>query len=411
MFRTRYVVVCALCAAGFGMPVSQAAAQDDTGFVELFNGKDLTGWKTITSGKDDGKTFTVNDGAIVVRGNPNGYFYTEKSYKNYVLRYDWKFIKNGNSGLLVHIQGAHKIWPKSVEVQGMQTDHGNIFAIGGAKGKFKTDKAAQKKTIKIGEWNTTEVVSKNGELTSKINGVEVCTGTGDLTEGPFGFQSEGTELHFKNIKIKVLPESTSAPLEFISFGGGDGFKPLFNGKNLDGWKTFLDPKALDAEASKSFIVKDGEIQVPGFPNGYFYTDKSYKNFVLRYDWTYPKDQPEKTTMNSGCLVHIQPPHKIWPKSVEPQCRYKDHGKLFFIGFPKEAKNEQKFDEAAQQKALKPPYEWNSTEVNCKADGSITVRINGMLINEGKSELTEGPIGFQSEGARIHFRKIKIKLLD
>lgn len=409
----------------------KATTGDEAGFVALFNGKDLTGWKTITSGKDDGNTFTVKDGAVVVRGNPAGYFYTDKSYHNYVLRFEWKFIKDGNSGLLMHIQGKHQIWPKSVEVQGMQRDHGHIFAIGGAKGQFKTDRDNQKKAIKIGEWNTTEIVAKDGAITSTINGLPISTGSADIVEGPFGFQSEGVELHFRNIRIKTLPVSAPAPhpkatedapkkvqvvpakkqIVTAKVAGGDGFKELFNGKNLDGWKTFLDPKAKDADPAKSFIVKDGEIQVPGFPNGYFYTDKSYKNYVLRYDWTYPKNQPEKTTMNSGCLVHMQLPHKIWPKSVEPQGRYKDHGKLFFIGFGKESKTEQMFDEVAHQKALKASDEWNSTELTCKGDGSITVRINGVLVNQGKSELTEGPIGFQSEAARIHFRNIKIKMLD
>jgi hypothetical protein len=184
----------------------------------------------------------------------------------------------------------------------------------------------------------------------------------------------------------------------------EGFKPLFNGKNLDGWKFYLGSGKADPE--KTFQVKDGEVQVTGFPNGYFYTDKSYKNYVLRYDWTYPKDQPKKTTMNSGCLIHIQEPHKVWPLSVEPQCRYMDHGKLFFIGL----KGTQKFDEKAQKKALKPSHEWNTTEVTSK-DGKVTVKINGVLVNTGESKLMEGPIGFQSEGARIHFKNIKIKPMD
>jgi hypothetical protein len=206
MFQSLRIAFYAVCAAGLGVLPSQAPAGGDKGFVDLFNGKDLTGWKTIlSSGKaDEGKVFTVNDGVVVVSGNPNGYFYTEKSYKNYVLRFDWKFIKDGNSGLLVHITGKHKVWPKCVEVQGLQRDHGNIFAINGAKGSFKKDAAAQKKAIKIGEWNTTEVTVKDGEITSKINGIQIATGKCDLMEGPFGFQSEGTELHFKNIKIKTL---------------------------------------------------------------------------------------------------------------------------------------------------------------------------------------------------------------
>jgi len=197
-------------------------------------------------------------------------------------------------------------------------------------------------------------------------------------------------------------------------GDDKGFKPLFNGKDLTGWKTFLkEEKDKDkADPAKTFVIKDGEIQVSGFPFGYFYTDKPYKNYVVRYSWTYPKNQPEKTTMNSGLLVHIQEPHKVWPKSVEPQGRYMDHGKLFFIGFPKGyAQDHSTFDEKAQKKALKASDEWNSTEVIAKADGSIETRINGTLVSTGKSELTSGPIGFQSEGARIHFKDIKIKMLD
>jgi hypothetical protein len=116
-------------------------------------------------------------------------------------------------------------------------------------------------------------------------------------------------------------------------------------------------------------------------------------------------------MNSGLLLHIQEPNKIWPKSVEPQGRYKDHGKLFFIGFGKTDKTEGKFDEAAQKKALKASDEWNTTEVTARGDGSIEVRINGTLVSTGKSELTSGPLGFQSEGARIHFKDIVIKMLD
>lgn len=184
---------------------SIANAGGKKGYKELFNGKDMSGWKfVLQKDSNPAETFTVKDGMIVVSGRPNGYFYTDKSFKNYELMFDWKFTKVGNSGLLVHI-AKHGVWPKSVEVQGHQNSHGHIFAIRGAKGSFKTDKKAQKKAIKgPGNWNTTKVVSKNGMLTSYVNGVQVSTGKADLTEGPFGFQSEGTQLFFKNIKIKVL---------------------------------------------------------------------------------------------------------------------------------------------------------------------------------------------------------------
>ncbi len=195
-------------------------------------------------------------------------------------------------------------------------------------------------------------------------------------------------------------------------GDDKGFKPLFNGKNLEGWKTVWRDKDK-GDPNTVLTIKDGEIQCSGDPWGYFYTAKSYKNYVVRYSWTYPKNQPEKTTMNSGLLLHIQEPHTVWPKSVEPQGRYKDHGKIYFPGWPKDGKElkESTFDEDAQKKALKASDEWNTTEATVRGDGSIEVRINGMLVAKGKTELTSGPIGFQSEGARIHFKDIKIKMLD
>lgn len=204
MIRSFRFAAFAVFAAGIGLLVSQATAGDDKDFKDLFNGKDLAGWKTNVFGKDDGATFTVKEGSVVVSGKPNGYFYTDKSYKNYVLRYDWKFIKDGNSGLLVHIQAHGKGWPQSIEVQGQQKNHGSIIPISVKGATFKVDGAAQKKAIKIGEWNTTEVTVKGDEITTKINGIHISTCKHPLKDGPFGFQSEGTELHFKNIKIKVL---------------------------------------------------------------------------------------------------------------------------------------------------------------------------------------------------------------
>ncbi len=214
----------------------------------------------------------------------------------------------------------------------------------------------------------------------------------------------------KRIAIFTLVVVAAFGVSASQAGDDKGFTPLFNGKDLTGWKTFLrdtdkgDPKT-------AFVVKDGEVQVAGNPWGYFYTEKSYKNYVISYSWTYPKDQPEKTTMNSGLLVHIQEPHKIWPKSVEPQGRYKDHGKMFYPGFAKDDKREDTFDEKAQQKALKASHEWNTTEVTVRADGSISAKLNGVAVSTAKSVLTSGPIGFQAEGARIHFKDIKIKMLD
>lgn len=190
----------------------------------------------------------------------------------------------------------------------------------------------------------------------------------------------------------------------VSFAADtDNWTPIFNGKDLTGLKVHFKDADKDADPAKTFSVKEGALIVSGKPTCYIYTEKSYKDYVLTYDWRFPEGSSPDS--NSGCLVHITPPHKVMPKCVEPQGRYKDHGKLFFLGVKGQ---DAKFDEAAHKKALKPMGQWSTTEVTCKADGTVSVKLNGVQVASGKTELTSGPIGFQSEGFEIHFRNIKIK---
>lgn len=152
-------------------------------------------------------TFKFENGTIKVSGKPNAYFYSDKNYKNFDLKYEWRYPeKAGNSGLLAYIQAPHKVWPKCIEVQGAYSGAGSIFAISGAKGKFTNDTAARKKALKPHqEWNLTEVTSRNGKLTAKVNGVVVSEGQADmLTEGQLGWQSEGAPIEYRNILIKVM---------------------------------------------------------------------------------------------------------------------------------------------------------------------------------------------------------------
>ena len=188
----------------------------------------------------------------------------------------------------------------------------------------------------------------------------------------------------------------------------DGFTPVFNGRDFTGWKFVVQG---DADPKKTWSVQDGVIVCTGKPNGYFYTDKSYKNYVIRYDWQYKRPanltDDSKFPGNSGCLVHIQPPHRVWPKCVEVQGMNRDHGKIIFVGFKGAT---EKYDREAKNRATKPVGQWNTTEITCKPDGTVTAKINGTPVSSGKSELTEGVIGFQSEGAEIHFKNIKLKQL-
>lgn len=192
---------------------SLAVAGDGDGFTPLVVGGDIHQFELVDIGE---KTMTIDDGEIRLSGAPNGYFATKKPYKNYVLRFEWKYDRpdgyrpgspyRGNSGVLVHIAAPHKVWPKCVEVQLAYAEAGHIFAINGAKFQGKTDRAALKRSIKpVGEWNTEEIICKGGEMTCRINGEEIARGTGATPdEGTIGWQSEGGVIRFRKMQIKTL---------------------------------------------------------------------------------------------------------------------------------------------------------------------------------------------------------------
>jgi len=182
-------------------------------FVPLIKGDDVKALELVGIVAE---TITFADGEIRVSGKPNGYFATRERYQNYTLKFEWMYERpdnlesearfRGNSGLLVHIQEPHKVWPRCIEVQLMNADAGAILPLGGTRCKTRKDAAAQKQAIKpVGQWNQEEVTCKNGTLACTINGIEVSSGTDATIEsGPIGWQSEGTPIRLRNLMIKPL---------------------------------------------------------------------------------------------------------------------------------------------------------------------------------------------------------------
>jgi hypothetical protein len=212
----------------FGSETLADEAEERGVYRWLFNGEDLTGWNVELSNKraDPNGAFTVKDGVLICRGRPNGYIYTRKTYKNYVLRFDWRYtvqddptsegILEGYGAALLHIQPPHKVWPTCIKVDGRNKDAGQICAIGFKKGdknpprftrkvkEAKRDKAQKKAFKKEGEWNTTTIISKDGSITSKVNGILIDAGKANLLKGPIGFQAGGAGIELRNIIIKEL---------------------------------------------------------------------------------------------------------------------------------------------------------------------------------------------------------------
>jgi len=183
--------------------------------IELFNGRDLAGWTFHLSEKaDPAQVWSVQDGALVCKGVPAGYIRTVADYTNYVLELDWRWPKEpGNSGVLLRMIGEDKVWPRSLEAQLHSGNAGDFWVIG--EFPCKTDPARTngrncKKTHgnekPVGEWNHYKITVDRGTVTLEVNGQVLNQATDALeTPGKICLQSEGAEIHFRNVRLTPLP--------------------------------------------------------------------------------------------------------------------------------------------------------------------------------------------------------------
>jgi hypothetical protein len=103
--------------------------------VDLWNGKDLTGWKPIVgdSAVDLSQVWRVRDGVIYCSGKPNGYLRTENKYQNYYLHVEWRWPeKPANSGVFVFVNDADRVWPTCIECQLQAGNAGQFVLMNGA---------------------------------------------------------------------------------------------------------------------------------------------------------------------------------------------------------------------------------------------------------------------------------------
>jgi hypothetical protein len=160
----------------------------------------------------------LENGEIVSQGKPDGFLRSKKSYRNYVLRAEWRFKKEGwvprpedegwpNAGFFIHAGKTVKDWPTSLEVQGHYGEAGSLFGVRGGDIKgAKRGVIAKEGRPPFGEWERYEITSQNGAVTITLNGRVVNQGRNARpSQGNICLQSEGWEVHYRNIEIKELP--------------------------------------------------------------------------------------------------------------------------------------------------------------------------------------------------------------
>jgi hypothetical protein len=197
-----------------------AIAQDkkEEGFISLFNGKDLTGWKA----NESPETFKVEDGKIIANGNRSHLFYTgdvkNHVFKNFELRAQVLCKPNSNSGIYFHTEFQEKGWPdKGFECQ---------VCADGFKDPRKTGSLYAVKDVnacpaKDDEWFDYHIIVKGKTVTTKINDKVIVEWTQpddwvpkgtfkgrSLASGTFALQGHdpGSRVEFKNIRVKPLED-------------------------------------------------------------------------------------------------------------------------------------------------------------------------------------------------------------
>jgi hypothetical protein len=160
----------------------------------------------------------------------------------------------------------------------------------------------------------------------------------------------------------------------------------------------------------SIDPKEGIIICKGQPAGYIRTIAPYTNYILKLQWRF--SPVTKKAGNSGVLLRIQPPDKVWPRSIEAQLQSGAAGDFWLIEGARLDTPEERVDKGAPRHRLrtrtneKPIGQWNEYEITCDG-GRVTLKVNGEVLNEGtNAEEVAGTIGLQSEGSEIHFRNIR-----
>ncbi|MCC6356081.1 MAG: DUF1080 domain-containing protein [Verrucomicrobiae bacterium] len=209
--------------------------------------------------------------------------------------------------------------------------------------------------------------------------------------------------------------------------GGDGWRPLFDGKTLAGWAT--------TGKAEGWAVEDGAIACQVKGGGYLYTKEQYEDFVLSFEFRVsapvPKVNPKtkKEAMskcNSGVFIRWSDLKNPVHTGIEVQV-YDSVG----VATPGKHDCGALYDMVAPSKNVeKPVGEWNRMVITCKGP-IITVELNGEKICEmdqdqyataglnpdgtknkyklpWKTAPRKGYIGFQDHGHRVWFRDVKIK---
>jgi 3-keto-disaccharide hydrolase len=429
-----------LAFTAFGLGTVGAAEPGDIpeDALPLFDGRDLNGWyglghfnpselaamspaqrqaKRAQDMEDFRKHWTAEHGELINDGH-GPYATNDQEYGDVEFWIDYKTVPLADSGIYLRGTPQVQIWD--------WTEAGGKWEIGADKGSgglWNNSPGAPGKDPLVladrpfGQWNQFHVIQLGARTTVTLNGkrvVEHATmenfwdrGKPLPRRGPIQLQTHGGEIRWRNIHVRKIPADQANAM--LASHNADGYKTIFNGKDLTGWQG----------ATGNYQVRDGAIVCKPGQGGNLFTDTTYGDFAVRLEFKLPP------AGNNGLAIRCPGPGD---PSVNAMCELQ----VLDSEHPKYAKlDDRQYHGSAYGMVpavrgyLRPTGEWNFQEVTV-VGSTIQVELNGSKILDadlsqvtetmgGKShpgkDRTSGHFGFAGHGDPVAFRNISIKRLE
>lgn len=381
----------------------------ETGWVSLFNGKDLKGWKQLNGQA----RYEVKDGAIVgtsVVNTPNSFLTTEKDYGDFIFECDVMVDDKLNSG--IQFRSLSKPDYRDGRVHGYQCEidpsdrawSGGIYDEGRRGWLYTMDGNPEgRKAFKRNDWNHYRIEAIGNTIRTFINGIQTAHLIDDMT--PSGFiclqvhsigkpELAGTQVKWKNIRIKTTglePKAVTKPIHVVNLipntldkvEVAQGFKLLFDGKSGAQWKGYkqdalpkgrwnfdngaitIAKKTEGTQGGGDIITKEKFGPVFDFKFEFKLTEGA--NSGIKY---FIEEQPGK---NSG----FGPEYQVLDDEKHPDAKNGVVGNRTLASL---------YDLIPAEKprnSLKPIGEWNSGRIVSLPDGTVQHFLNEQKVVEYK----------------------------
>ncbi len=415
------------------------AMPQEGGWVSMFNGKDLTGWKGLVENPikraamspqelaekqkaaDEimRRDWEVIDGLLTFTGDGFDNICTEKQYGDFEMYVDWLLYPDSdNADAGIYLRGTPQVqmWDTSRRNVGAQVGSGGLY-----NNKINPSTPSHVADNTLGHWNTFYIKMVGDRVTVVLNGERVVDNV--MLENYWDrslpipsvdqieLQAHGTRVAYRNLYIHELERPE--PYRLSAEEADEGFRLLFDGQNMHEW----------TGNTQDYVMEEGTITLhpANGHGGNLYAKDEFDNFVLRFEFKLTPGANNglgiRTPMEGdaayvGMELQILDNEAPIYSKLEP---YQYHGSVYGV-IP------------AKRGALKPVGEWNYQEV--VADGNhIKVTLNGEVIvdgdiakasQNGKATMDHkehpgllnksGHIGFLGHGSEVSFRNIRIKEL-